>query len=326
MRPAVWMTFLLLPVAVGACSKENAVEADAVTGEGVGAQCSGSDDRGCGVAAVCVMGFCRTGCTNDAECPQGTLCLGESPPYGCSLPSELSCKQTGQSCRPPLTCGIDGRCRFGCKKDADCPRNEHVCLADTCVSKSEPGSEETWFACIKGGPPVSTAVRCSHPDYQLQVCNTREPGWVTVEGCGCRDPKGAALPVPSGLCIRCSAVDPSVNCESLESNCAQDEPCYRCAVVKYTPDCEDVASYAALAQCGCQADGGVPPVSCDACIAVESGCPNPCEALDPQARDKCEMCMHMKDANCQDPDVKQALKCLCESKCGGSCEGICVGD
>lgn len=131
---------------LSSCSKENSVAAGGPTG-GVGQQCQLAEQ--CGASAVCALGFCRLGCTIDAECAQGSLCVGDQPPYGCSTPAEGACSAAAP-CPAGLECGIDGRCRHACATNADCPRNEHKCVAGTCASTSEPGAETTWFACLEG--------------------------------------------------------------------------------------------------------------------------------------------------------------------------------
>jgi hypothetical protein len=93
----------MLPLA---CEKANEVDSSQHVGAGVGAQCSGANDPGCGVAAVCVLGYCRSGCTNDLECPKGALCIGDTPPYGCTFAEEGACSDS-KPCSPGLTCGID---------------------------------------------------------------------------------------------------------------------------------------------------------------------------------------------------------------------------
>lgn len=104
---------LMLGLVVAAsCSTENTVTTgDEVTVLDMGQQCSGEDDLGCEEGSVCVLGYCRHGCTNDGECPQGALCIGDREPYGCTLPFELACSSS-QPCDEPLTCGPDGKCRW----------------------------------------------------------------------------------------------------------------------------------------------------------------------------------------------------------------------
>lgn len=173
-------------LAVGACSKENTIQQTA-GGAGVGAQCSGPGDKGCGVSAVCVLGFCRAGCTTDAECEKGALCVGNQVPYGCTLSSENSCT-TSSDCVAGLQCGIDGRCRHGCTTENDCPRNEHSCIAGTCVSASEQGAQGTWFACEEGarscGGTTSEGLEPGGGGGSvLWTCNTKGPGWQLATDC-----------------------------------------------------------------------------------------------------------------------------------------------
>ncbi|HVJ14585.1 MAG TPA: hypothetical protein VM686_04055 [Polyangiaceae bacterium] len=168
------------------CSKENNVSMGDIE---VGQECMETAD--CGPSAVCTLGVCRVGCTNDAECPQETLCVGDQPPYGCTTLDEGACS-SANPCPTSLTCGIDGRCRTECAENEDCPRNDQECVSGTCVSHSEAGADETWFACREGeeacvtaegvptwGVPLSTAIALAveGPDHDVANC------FMTPEGC-----------------------------------------------------------------------------------------------------------------------------------------------
>lgn len=133
-----------IALGVLACSKENNITTNNAA---LGQQCDAADD--CGPSAVCVLGLCRQGCTNDGACPQGTLCVGDRAPLGCTTAEEGACS-SAKPCPTGLACGIDGRCRNACAARVDCPRNEQDCVAGTCVSRSEPDAEKTWFACQEG--------------------------------------------------------------------------------------------------------------------------------------------------------------------------------
>ncbi len=170
-----------------ACSKTNNV--DQSTKLAVGEQCGRPDDPGCGVGAVCVLGFCRQGCTTDAECAQGAICVGDMPPFGCSLPAELACSSSQPCESEALDCGIDGVCRLPCEQDTDCSRNEHHCIAGTCVGDGERDYDTTWAAC-----PETGAAQCVGASFQQ--CNVTGPGWVEAKNCGadlCSDPDGRCL-------------------------------------------------------------------------------------------------------------------------------------
>ncbi len=193
------------------CSKENEVDADP-TGDGgsgvpgaIGSQCSGTDDPACGVASVCVLGYCRSGCTTDVECPQGTICIGETPPYGCQLPQDLACNDTDKTCVEPLVCGLDKTCRMPCQVSKDCPRNEHVCIAGACVGESEKGEGAVaMLSCPTGDR------RCGDVDGPcgggvcvVQGCNENAPGWAEVETCS-----GEKAFCEAGTCVGIAPQDP----------------------------------------------------------------------------------------------------------------------
>ncbi len=343
-----WWTMFLAPLLLVACSKENEVTSTNPGAEGVGAQCSGASDPGCGTAGVCVLGYCRHGCITDGECPQGALCLGDAPPYGCSLPDELACSKT-DPCKSPLTCGVDGKCRFGCKKDSDCPRSEHMCLAGTCVSRTEPGADQTWLACSGEASVVwSTAVRCRIANGKrvaLEVCNTLAPGWVTAKQCLCDDmTMYAGGPRPGQFCTQCellkqgSALEES--CAGPAASCKNDPVCAACVYEKYDSDCDQNKAFQSLSTCGCLDPDTVPPgTSCKECISIYSGCfPESesgsleCGLLfqqypdDEHLQDNCFACLDDADAAaCAYPGVAALFGCPCkpEGKCRVACQQQC---
>jgi len=178
-------TIAIVAASAGGCSRTNNV--DQSTELDVGQQCSGPDDKGCGQGAVCALGFCRLGCTTDAACPQGAICVGDQAPFGCSLPAELACSSSQPCASSALECGIDGVCRLPCKADADCSRNEHHCIAGSCVGDGE-RAYPTWSACAVG------ATRCDGTSFQ--ECNVSAPGWVEAANCG-----ASQCTMPEGRCI-----------------------------------------------------------------------------------------------------------------------------
>jgi len=178
-------TIAIVAASAAGCSRTNNV--DQSTELDVGQQCSGPDDKGCGQGAVCALGFCRLGCTTDAACPQGAICVGDQAPFGCSLPAELACSSSQPCASSALECGIDGVCRLPCKADADCSRNEHHCIAGSCVGDGE-RSYPTWSACAVG------ATRCDGTSFQ--ECNVSAPGWVETANCG-----ASQCTMPAGRCI-----------------------------------------------------------------------------------------------------------------------------
>ena len=176
---------MLLALAASACSKENTVDASTHVESGIGAQCSAKDDPACGVAAVCALGWCRSGCTTDAECPQGALCVGDTPPFGCQLPQDAVCS-SAQPCKAPLVCGLDKTCRMPCKVSKDCPRNDQECYAGVCVGDSEKGEAAVSYHSCEDG-----ALRCSGDDpaecgigpCAVEACNVTAPGWNAAKQC-----------------------------------------------------------------------------------------------------------------------------------------------
>lgn len=343
MKRAVALPLLLCLALGSACSKDNEVDASGGTPSGIGAQCSGANDPGCGVGAVCVLGYCRSGCTTDAECPQGALCLGSEPPFGCSLKSELSCKDGGTSCEAPLVCGVDGKCRFPCQKDADCPRNEHLCLGGTCVARSEPGAESTWLTCSGTTDKIlSTALRCfleGDASAALQSCNQQAPGWVTIKQCNCTNADTSGWPDPPGRfaswCRACTHFDSQVDCSAPQQACASDTACRKCVIDRYGPECEANEAFKAVARCGCKDTGTIPDnISCRECADVYSGCftlPDSlaarCETLrdkDPALEAACLQCIDQPSASdCAPPEVQEVFACTCASGCKVHCEWQC---
>ncbi|MBX3184885.1 MAG: DUF1566 domain-containing protein [Polyangiaceae bacterium] len=191
----------LASLSAGGCSKDNNVSQSNQVD--VGKQCDGPEDTGCGPGGVCVLGVCRHGCSTDAECAQGALCLGDRRPYGCSLPSELACS-SHQPCRNSLACAPDGKCRMPCSATAQCPRNEHACIANVCVSDSEENFSE-WQSC-EGG-----AVRCE--GEVVMACHDSRVGWAEQRRCNtaetCLD--GACEPhvcTPEATASRCEGSQP----------------------------------------------------------------------------------------------------------------------
>ncbi len=223
---------------VASC-KQNNVDASSVTTLGIGQQCLGAEDEGCGVGAVCALGYCRSGCTTDAECPQGALCVGDRAPYGCTLPPELACSST-QPCAAPLTCGLDGKCRNGCRVSSDCIRNEQACIAGACVSASDP--DKRWSDCAVGesacGAQAVAGLRCSGVSdracNELFVCHRGAPGWSSVGACdvsgtsgnynGCR----ADNVTNGGREARCHVMDgegPISGCVTVPTVAARSDGC-----------------------------------------------------------------------------------------------------
>jgi hypothetical protein len=346
------VTFAMVLFALG-CSKETSVDAGGDDGE-IGAQCGEPDDPGCGVAAVCVLGYCRHGCTTDGECPQGALCLGSQPPYGCSLAKELSCSTPAQPCDTPLKCGVDGKCRFPCEENANCPRNEHLCLAGTCVSRSEPGVDETWLTCAPShlDEVWSTGVRCDFNSTtgemeDLSVCNVLDPGWVPVKDCNCTNeatwnwPEGSDPPPRAqfAFCRPCDAnhLSHNVDCTAEHTACVRDAMCSKCIFERYVPDCEDNPAFKAISKCGCIDDSQPIPdgTGCRECIDVYSGCmaapdnmAEHCSAYreaDPMLEMACMNCLDGSDlTGCSSPEMAHELQCGCASACAPFCAAQCA--
>jgi hypothetical protein len=195
MRPHQLMVALAAMTLGGlACTKENNIavtndDPDASTkgGASIGQQCTGPQDKGCGVGAVCALGYCRSGCTTDAECLQGSICIGDRVPFGCALPAELACSSS-QPCKAPLTCALDGKCRNGCTATSDCLRNEQTCIAGSCVSAADP--DKRWSACTEGesacGTVVDPSLSCPQPVgacNDVYVCHRGSPGWTKIGRC-----------------------------------------------------------------------------------------------------------------------------------------------
>lgn len=235
-------------VTVSACSKENNVAQN--TNVAGGDQCAGAGDQGCGVGSVCVLGKCRHGCTNDVECPQGSICVGDRPPYGCTTAEEGACSASAP-CPTGLKCGLDGMCRHPCETSTNCPRNEHVCAAGTCLGKSEKDADR--WTCDDVAP-VDREDRYTPWNYFREgvtnSCNVYSPGWSQPDRCGDDERAFAdvftALPptkpgestvVPGTWAFACPTrtTCPSGRyfCnEADESECAADPSCAGCSLNK----------------------------------------------------------------------------------------------
>lgn len=192
--PAILLTLPLL----AACDKESSVNTSTRAQSGIGAQCTERNDPGCGPAAVCLFGYCRSGCTTDAECPQGTLCIGDVPPFGCQLPADSVCNDTDRKCAPPLVCAWEKTCRMPCKVSKDCPRNDQECRGGVCVGDAEKGdAAKLYRSCSEGATRCgSDGAFCAGPSCEVHACNKVAPGWAAVGQC-----TGDAAMCDQGKCL-----------------------------------------------------------------------------------------------------------------------------
>lgn len=132
-RSALAAAGLLLGLLASSCSKTNNVNTSNGA-SGVGDACGEADDPPCERDAVCVLGYCRTPCVADAECPRDAACIGDGD-FGCSLAWELGCS-SAQPCDEPLSCdpnGDVGKCRNACDADQDCALPDYACVDGVCV-------------------------------------------------------------------------------------------------------------------------------------------------------------------------------------------------
>jgi len=233
-------------------------------------------------------------------------------------------------------------------KDADCPRNEHLCLAGTCVSRTEPGADQTWLACSgKASVVWSTAVRCKIADnakrVALEVCNTLAPGWVTAKQCLCDDfTMYVGGPRPGQFCTQCELLkqSPALEeaCAGPADACKNDAACSACVYDKYDSDCDQNPAFQAPSTCGCLDPDTVPPgTSCRECISTYSGCLPETETGELQCLpelhpddedfvDKCFTCLDNADAAaCAHPGVAELFECPCraDGKCRTACQQQC---
>ena len=183
MRLVSWLIAACLLVFSG-CSKENNIDASGNV-LGVGQQCSGPGDKGCGEGSACVLGYCRHGCTNDAECPQGAICVGDIPPYGCTMPEEGACG-ANEDCPQGLLCAVDHICRHACEVRENCPRNEHRCVAGACVGTGE-SDVAKWQCDIESYGDCDPRILYGYPDVGITTaCNIVDAGCIEVDNCGVR--------------------------------------------------------------------------------------------------------------------------------------------
>ena len=171
---------LVLAAGASGCSKENTVDASTQVEGAIGLQCSENDD--CGTSGVCALGYCRLGCATDAECPQGALCIGDAPPYGCQLPQDAVCS-SAQPCKAPLVCGLDKTCRMPCKVSKDCPRNDQECYAGVCVGDAEKSEAAAAYRSCTDGSRRCSDPTCEGSGCSVEGCNEAAPGWQVVESC-----------------------------------------------------------------------------------------------------------------------------------------------
>jgi len=301
---------------LAACSKENSVDADGSPAQQVGQQCSGGDDLGCGEGARCVLGYCRHGCTDDDACPQGSICVGTSEPFGCTLESEGSCSLS-RPCPAGLFCGIDGRCRIPCQMDQDCPRNEHQCIAGACVGEGESGYEESWGEC-----PDEQLIDCVGDGVGSrgrEVCNVTAPGWQPFGEC----PEGSVcgvLSFPTGrlygacvpdVCSHASATPADLSPCQTDPTCA---PCLPASPKSYSYACVEHPYFAGLSRDAVVcADPQMPD-----CMACASPDPDMAACVD----DSCLGCFQgTPECDPQAPTVRAILGRVC-AVCSG-CEALC---
>lgn len=87
------------------------VLASCQTGAATGASCARTGD--CASPLVCRFGRCRSECTQQRDCPIGSICLlDESGAGSCALPDDPGCSTT-QPCAAPLAC-FEGTCANLC--------------------------------------------------------------------------------------------------------------------------------------------------------------------------------------------------------------------
>lgn len=235
-----------LLVLLPGCDKQNVVTQE-TAGDGLGAQCSGADDQGCGVGAVCALGYCRSGCTTDAECPTGAICVGSRPPFGCTLPEESACA-TDDDCPDGLVCGVDDRCRHPCGSEGDCPRNEHACVTGTCVSRAEQGAEETWFSCTTGATQCDLS---GEAPRSILVCNMGGPGLTPLHECPAGTRCGSTSGTLAKICVPEQCCDEDFCATDCGwADCATDSTCDPCLSSEtFTLDCFENLLYQGMGTC-----------------------------------------------------------------------------
>jgi hypothetical protein len=327
---------------MAACNKANTVDASTDV-LGIGQQCAGPNDKACGVNAVCVLGYCRSGCTTDAECSRGALCLGDRVPFGCSLPSDLACSSS-QPCANGLVCGLDGKCRMPCTASADCARNEHECIAGTCVSKGELDVMQTWFSCKTGDK------RCT--GAKIESCNVSAPGFAATTAC--KDPTPVCVDGTFVCGVQatpgcCSATQPCSATDSYGPRCVNGA-CQRALTAadvvtptaggKAIPMCWTSAECNAGETCAGSHSSTCPPTpnltpwpgvcitdtckqGCSQCLSCTNGAQRDACLTDPN----CLACLGETGTDKSDACLSSAAVSLAEKICGVpgcSCEGACT--
>lgn len=101
----------------------------------VGTRCTLNSD--CTEPNVCVFGVCHAQCNTSADCEHGERCVKGDGAGGniCQLGSEATCGTTAD-CVGAQVCGVDGKCRDGCKASDECLVGQ-ICATGTCADQSE---------------------------------------------------------------------------------------------------------------------------------------------------------------------------------------------
>lgn len=233
---------------VSACSKDNEVDASDNVNPGVGLQCSAAGDPACGTTGVCVLGYCRLGCATDGECPQGALCIGDMPPFGCQLQQDMHCGGN-QKCEAPLVCGMDNTCRIGCSKSDACPRNDQICVEGACYGKLETGASA--WNCDGSN---QGAFQCF--GSSLKVCDVGGLGWIAVETC--ETPELCAAGVATGSCKAPACSASGDHCEGpVMKLCNTGRTAFEDKVCKSQALCEEGVSKKECEGVGCPAAGAL---------------------------------------------------------------------
>ncbi len=160
---------------------------------GAGGNASGSEGAPCGADAecpglTCLYGFCRKSCTADDGCAAGSVCLGIPTKGGCRLPGDA--EKCATTCtNGSLACGLDKTCRTACSASSPCQFQGQDCIAGACVSRGEPGWNQTWGQCAPTGE-----LSCN--GATIVSCNKEAPG--KTDKATCASPEACAQAVTAG--------------------------------------------------------------------------------------------------------------------------------
>ena len=153
-------------------------------------------------------------------------------------------------------------------EDENCPRNEHLCFAGTCVGELEADFEDTWGVCVEG------AHQCSDDMLAIRTCNETQPGWGDAVTC----PETQPICVVSfgssaSSCMTCGGrTTEHFSSSKPVTDCQADSVCSAC-LQSERPECASNLPYRRLVALGCpETPNESDPCCYSICTEYESAC------------------------------------------------------